>query len=268
MRSIKQLMGLSERNAIVTGGAGHVGLAVCEVLLEMGAKVSITDLNAEACQSRVEELSRSFGSGRIYAVPADLSNEEQIRGMVREATDLMGGLGILIHCAAYVGTTQLAGWSVPFEHQSLEAFDSAMRITVGSALVAVQEGREALIQSGHGSVIFMASIYGVAGPDMRLYQGTGMSNPVGYGASKGGLLQLMRYLATTLAPDIRVNSISPGGILRNQPPSFLDRYISRTPLARMATEEDVKGAVTYLASDLSDYVTGHNLVVDGGWTVW
>lgn len=95
-----------------------------------------------------------------------------------------------------------------------------------------------------------------------------MANPVGYGVSKGGLLQLMRYLATMLAPRVRVNAIAPGGVWRNQPETFRSRYAARTPLERMASEEDLKGAIAYLASDLSAYVTGHNLVVDGGWTAW
>ena len=95
-----------------------------------------------------------------------------------------------------------------------------------------------------------------------------MANPAGYGASKGGVLQLMKYLATNLAPYVRVNAVSPGGVWRQQPNIFRQRYEARTPLGRMATEEDLKGAVAYLASDLSSYVTGHNLVVDGGWTVW
>ena len=108
----------------------------------------------------------------------------------------------------------------------------------------------------------------MVGPDMRMYYGKDMANPIAYGVSKGGLLQLMRYFSTLLAPAIRINTISLGGISRNQPQSFQKEYMSRTPLQRMATEEDIKGAVAYLASDLSAYVTGHNLVVDGGWTSW
>ena len=119
-----------------------------------------------------------------------------------------------------------------------------------------------------GSVILIASIYGLVGPDLRLYEDTLMNNPLGYGVSKGGLLQLMRYLATILAPDIRVNAISPGGVWRSQAEIFHKRYRERTPLKRMAIEEDLKGAFAYLASDLSAYVTGHNLVIDGGWTAW
>ena len=95
-----------------------------------------------------------------------------------------------------------------------------------------------------------------------------MGNPAAYAASKGGMVQMTRWLATVLAPDIRVNCISPGGVARGQPESFVTRYVQRTPLKRMATEEDFKGAIAYLASDLSAYVTGENLLVDGGWTVW
>ena len=162
----------------------------------------------------------------------------------------------------------MPGWSVPFERQTVEAWDAAMRVNVTSAFVMVQEAQKALAASGHGSVVFVASTYGVVAPDFRLYEGTAMANPAAYGASKGGVLQLMRYFATLLAPRVRVNAISPGGVWRNQPEAFHQRYVSRTPLARMATEEDLKGAVAYLASDLSAYVTGHNVVVDGGWTVW
>lgn len=266
-RSIAQLMDLSERKALVTGGAGHIGLVVDEALLELGARVAVLDLDHEACQQRVKSLSQGR-DGRAITIACDLTNEAMTRRALRTAINEMGGLDILVHCAAYVGTTQLPGWAVPFEQQTVEAWDAAMRVNLTSAFVMVQEAREALAASGHGSVIFVASTYGLVGPDFRLYADTEMANPAGYGASKGGLLQLTRYLATALAPRVRVNAISPGGVWRNQPEVFQRRYASRTPLGRMAREEDLKGAVAFLASDLSSYVTGHNLVVDGGWTIW
>ncbi len=267
MRSLAQLMDLSGRRALVSGGAGHIGLAVEEALLELGTTLAVLDLDTVASQERVKTLSR-LRSGSAVTLPCDLKDEQSTRQAVHTAVEQMGGLDILVHCAAYVGTTQTPGWAVPFERQTVDAWDAAIRINLTSAFVMVQEAKEALTASGHGSVIFFGSTYGMVGPDMRLYVDTPMSNPAGYGASKGGLLQLMRYLATVLAPRVRVNVISPGGVRRNQPETFHQRYISRTPLARMATEEDLKGAVAYLASDLSAYVTGHNLVVDGGWTVW
>jgi len=124
-----------------------------------------------------------------------------------------------------------------------------------------------LRSSGKGCIINIASIYGEFGPDWSLYEGTAMGNPAAYAASKGGLLQLTRWLATTMAPDVRVNAISPGGIYRNQPDKFVSRYGRKTPMLRMANEEDFRGAVAYLATSMSSYVTGHTLKVDGGWNV-
>jgi NAD(P)-dependent dehydrogenase (short-subunit alcohol dehydrogenase family) len=198
----------------------------------------------------------------------DLSSEEASRQAVRQAIKMQGGLDILIHCAAHVGTTPIPGWTAPFEEQSVAAWDSALRVNLTAAFVMAQEARSALLASGHGSIILLASIYGLVGPDPTLYADTSLANPAAYGVSKGGLLQLTRYLATVMAPRVRVNAIAPGGVWRGQPDVFRERYEARTPLRRMAVEEDLKGAVAYLASDLSSYVTGHTLVVDGGWTAW
>jgi NAD(P)-dependent dehydrogenase (short-subunit alcohol dehydrogenase family) len=180
----------------------------------------------------------------------------------------MGGIDILVHSAAFVGTTKVPGWAVPFEQQTLTAWDAAIRVNLSSVLVMAQEARSHLASSGHGSIVLIGSIYGMVGPDYSLYDDTPMEMPAAYAASKGGLLQLSRYLATVMAPEIRVNTISAGGIFRDQPDAFVRRYIKRTPLNRMGTEEDLKGAVAFLAGDLSRYVTGSNLVVDGGWTAW
>lgn len=261
------MMDLTGRTALVTGGAGHIGLSMAETLVELGGRTALLDVDAGALRQRAEALSRIRRDGAI-ALPCDLGDEEATRAAARTAIETLGGLDILVHCAAYVGTTEAPGWAVPFEKQSVAAWDAAMRVNLTAAFVLVQEVREALARSGHGSVIFVASTYGLVAPDFRLYEGTTLANPAGYGASKGGLLQLMRYLATLLAPRVRVNAITPGGVWRDQPAAFHDRYLSRTPLGRMATEDDFKGAVAYLATDLSAYVTGHNLVVDGGWTVW
>ncbi len=268
MRTLNELMTLTGRRAVVTGGAGHIGLAVCEALMEAGASVAVLDLDSAAYRTRAEQLARTRAPRQAHALPCDLSDERATRSAIREAIRMMGGLEILVHCAAFVGTTNRPGWAVPFEQQTVEAWDAALRVNLTAAFTMVQEAKETLAASGHGSVIFFASTYGLVGPDLRLYAETTMANPAGYGASKGGLLQLMRHLATILAPRIRVNAISPGGVWRNQPEAFHQRYLDRTPLGRMATEEDLKGAAAYLASDLSAYVTGHNLVVDGGWTAW
>ena len=267
MRTISQLLDLTGRQAIITGGAGHLGLVAGEALVELGATVALLDVEAAGCRENTKRLCRRRrGSAIAHAV--DLRDEGATRAAVREAIAQLGGLAILVHCAAYVGTGALDGWAVPFDRQTIEAWDAAMRVNVTSVFVMVQEAKDTLAASGKGSVIVFSSIHGVVSPDYRLYAQTKMTSPVGYGVSKSGLLQLMRTLATTFAPQIRVNAISPGGVWRNQPKTFHQRYVARTPLGHMATEEDLKGAVVYLASDLSTYVTGHNLVVDGGWTAW
>ena len=267
MRSVENLLDLSGRRALVTGGAGHIGLAVGEVLAELGARISIVDIDAKACEERVETLSHIRNASAI-PMPCNLLDETDTRRAITETIREFGGLDILIHCAGYVGTTQSPGWAVPFDEQTISAWDAAMRVNLTSAFAMVQEATPELSVSGYGSVIFFISTYGLVGPVPQLYDGTDMVQPAGYAASKGGLLQLSRYLATTLAPRIRVNTITPGGVWRNQPESFHSQYVARTPLGRMATEQDFKGAVAYLSSDLSAYVTGHNLVVDGGWTAW
>ena len=110
-------------------------------------------------------------------------------------------------------------------------------------------------------------MHGFRGPDWSLYENTNMGNPAAYSASKSGLINLTSWLSKTVSPEVRVNAISPGGIFRDQPEIFVERYVKRTPLARMATEDDFRGAITFLATDLSLYVTGHNLIVDGGWSI-
>lgn len=268
MSTIAELMNLAGRRALVTGGAGHIGATISEGLVELGAATGILDLDGAACEKTVERLTRRR-PGAALAFPCDLRDEGATRAAVRQAIERLGGLDVFVHCAAYVGTTQVPGWAVPFEEQRVDAWEAAFQVNLTAAFVAVQEARAALAASGHGSVIFISSTYGMVGPDMRLYEGTAMGRqPAGYAASKGGLIQLARYLATVLAPQVRVNVVTPGGVRRGQPEVFHERYVSRTPLGRMATEEDMKGAVAYLATDLSAYVTGQNLVVDGGWTAW
>ena len=267
MRLIKELIDLTGRRAVVTGGAGNVGLSVGETLVELGADVAILDKDPKACEDRVQFLA-SKSANRVVPVPCDLTDEAGVRVAVQKIAETLDGLDIVVHCAAKVAASRKTGWAVPFGEQSVKAWEDAIRVELTSAFVLLQESRMMLEASGYGSVILFGSIYGSTGADMRLYEGTEMGNPVGYGVSKGGVLQLMRYLATIMAPKVRVNSISPGGIWRQQPDSFVKKYKHRTPAGRMATEEDIKGAIAYLASDLSAYVTGHNLVVDGGWTAW
>lgn len=249
---------------MITGAAGHIGAAIAEALAEAGAALALADRRQDALEARAERIH----AANVSTFEVDLANEASVRALPDRVAERCGGLDILVNCAAFVGTTELAGWAVPFERQQSAAWRAAYEVNVTAAFELVQQAWPYLKRSGKGSVINVSSLYGIVGPDWRLYEGTAMANPAGYAASKGALAQLTNWLATTLAPDIRVNTMSPGGVWRDQPAAFVERYERRTPLARMATEEDFKGVALFLASDMSSYVTGQNIVVDGGWCAW
>jgi len=267
MKSVQELMSLSGRVAAVTGGGGHIGRALCDALAELGAGVVVVDVQEQACGEVADRLHEHYGVPSS-GLAVDLAVESQTRSICTRVLDHFGRLDILVNCAAFVGTSERQGWCTEFASQSSEAWRLAHELNLTVPFLLAQTCAEALGQHGVGSVINVASIYGLVGPDLRLYEGTRLGNPAAYAASKGGLLQLTRWLATVLAPRIRVNAITPGGIWRQQPEEFRQRYEVRCPLQRMGSEEELKGAVGYLASDLAAYVTGHNLVVDGGWTAW
>jgi NAD(P)-dependent dehydrogenase (short-subunit alcohol dehydrogenase family) len=266
-KSLSELMNLEGRVAMITGGAGHIGSVMAEALAELGASIILLDVAEEQCVSTARRIHEKYGV-KVLAQGLDLTEIAAVRSAPEIAEKNFAGLDILINCAAMVGSLSLQGWVSAFEEQDVEVWRRALEINLTAPFVLAQACTKMLAASGRGSIINVSSIYGLVGPDWRLYADTKMGNPAAYGASKGGLLQLTRWLATTLAPRIRVNAISPGGVDRDTQEPFLSRYLSRTPLGRMATEEDFKGAVAYLASDLSAYVTGQNLVVDGGWTAW
>jgi NAD(P)-dependent dehydrogenase (short-subunit alcohol dehydrogenase family) len=260
-------MDLTDRVALVTGGAGHVGGAICDALAELGASLVVLDLDGGRCRSTADKLTTTYGA-RAEPISIDLRDHEAVREVPTSIASMFGRLDILVNTAALVGTSELKGWTVPFEEQGADAWRLAQDVNLLAPFMLVQACAPLLRSSGAASVINVSSIYGLVGPDYGVYGDTGMANPAAYAASKGGLIQLTRWLATTLAPDIRVNAITPGGILRGQPDGFIRRYESRTPVGRLGREEDMKGAAAFLASDMSSYVTGHNLVVDGGWTAW
>jgi NAD(P)-dependent dehydrogenase (short-subunit alcohol dehydrogenase family) len=260
-------MDLSGRVALITGGAGKIGSSMAASLAELGATVVILDLDQARCEATAEDLRQQFNApARACAI--NLADSDQVMAVGEWVRRELGRLDVVVNAAALVGTTPLQGWVTPFEEQRLDTWRAAFEVNLTSVFALTQSCVGLLRESGHGSVINIASIYGVVGPDWRLYESTAMGNPAAYSASKGGLLQLTRWLATTLAPAVRVNAITPGGVQRDSREPFLGRYISRVPLQRMARDEDFKGAVAYLASDLSSYVTGQNIIVDGGWTAW
>jgi NAD(P)-dependent dehydrogenase (short-subunit alcohol dehydrogenase family) len=266
-RSLRELMSLDGRVAVVTGGAGHIGRAIADGLAELGADIAVVDISASGGSDAAAQLKENWPV-KAAMFECDFEQSGAVQDLPRLVREKLGRIDIIVNCAAFVGASGLDGWAVPFEQQSASTWRRAIEVNLTAPFVLVQAAAQDLTASGNGSVINISSIYGLSGPDWRLYEGTSLGNPAAYAASKGGLIQMTRWLATTMAPRVRVNAIAPGGVLRETPKPFLDRYVARTPLARMAREEDIKGAAAYLASDLSAYVTGQCIAVDGGWTAW
>lgn len=267
MKRVAELFRLDGRVMLVTGGAGHIGLAMAEALAEFGAHIVIADRAQDACDQRAQDIASRF-QVQALGVAEDLGDPQAPSRIVKRVTDHFQRLDGVIHNAAFTGASGLAGYAVPFDEQSIEAWDAAVRVNMSAGFGLAQSARSWLDQSGHGVIVNVGSIYGVTAPNMNLYTGTKMGNPAAYAASKAGLVQLTKYMSTVLAPKIRVNAISPGGIERGQPEAFQSRYSALTPLGRMGTEQDLKAVTAFLCSDASAYITGQNIMVDGGWTVW
>jgi NAD(P)-dependent dehydrogenase (short-subunit alcohol dehydrogenase family) len=254
---------LTGRTAVVTGGAGPLGRVLADALATAGARLVVVDLDEQSCAAAVSALP---GTQHV-PVAADLLDPQGLARVVDTVRDL-GACDVLVNNAAFTGTSGVAGYAVPFEEQTDDAFATALALNLTAPFSLTRQLAPLLRAGGHGSVVNVSSIYGLVGPNMGLYEGTRMGNPAAYAASKGGIAQLTRYLSTVLAPEVRVNAFAPGGIARGQDESFVGRYERLTPLGRMGTEDDFRGVVTWLASDASAYVTGQVVAVDGGWTAW
>jgi len=266
MLSVIELQSLHERVAVVSGGAGHIGIAVAETLLELGAIVVLLDKDKTRADSFLMQLPEEK-SARISFKACDLTNSVEIESISGEILSEFNSVSVLVNAAGLVGTSERSGWITAFEKQELDPWNEALQVNLTSIFLLVKCFSSSLKTARGGTIVNIGSIYGAVGPDWRLYQGTSLGSPAGYAASKGGVRALTNWLAATLAPEVRVNLISPGGIWRDQDETFVKRYIANTPLERMGSEQDLKGAIAYFASDLSKYVTGQELFVDGGWTV-
>lgn len=267
MSTVASMMDLGGRRALITGAAGGIGRVIASTLAELGADLVLVDRPGASYATAIQEAKRARAVN-VETIDCDLELDADRANLLETILSEGRSLDILVNNAAFVGTADLKGWATSFDDQTVETWRRALEVNL-TAVFDLAKGLAPLLrESPGGSVVNIGSIYGTNGPDYSLYEGTQMGNPAAYAASKGGLIQLTRWLATTLAPAVRVNAISPGGVLRNQPEVFVQRYSARTPLGRMAREDDFRGAIAYLCSDLSLYCTGHNLAVDGGWSVW
>jgi NAD(P)-dependent dehydrogenase (short-subunit alcohol dehydrogenase family) len=273
---VMDLFRLDGRVAVVTGGAGIYGSVITTALGEAGSTVVIAARGIERCEKQAAEL-RASGLN-VLAMPLDLTRDASIAALCARVVEELGRVDILINNAAgrAAGTAEeqirrrFAAPRASMEGMSREMWEGAMSVNASGLFVCSQVFAEQMKAQGQGgSIVNISSIYGMVGPTFSIYRGTEMTNPPDYAFAKGGIINFTRYLATCYAPHgIRVNCLSPGGYYTGQPEVFVQNYEARTPLGRMARWNDLKGAAVFLASDASQYVTGQNLAVDGGWTAW
>ena len=250
---------LDGKIALVSGGIGIYGQHIVRALAECGATVVVASRDSARCEAFAREMS---GEGlRVEGATLDLASETSIRRLRDEIMNRHKKLDILVNNA-------VARAGGDLRQMTAREWEEAMRVNSTGLFSASQVFSEPMQEQRSGSIINIASIYGMVGPNFSIYRGTSITNPVNYAFAKGGMINLTRYLAAFLAPyHVRVNCISPGGFRTEEtPPQFDANYSSRVPLGRMAGPDDIKGAIVFFASEASGYVTGTNLPVDGGWT--
>lgn len=265
---MQQMMSsLTNKTFVIVGAAGFVGKAITEELKNFGTTLVLIDKDLATINLWDEKVSNDNKSkSEFFQCDLEFSDErKRVFSKVRDTHPKIHGI---VNCAAFVGDSNLPGWSVPFCEQSISTWRRAIEVNVTSVFEVCQVLAPSLFRANGSSIVNISSIYGEKGPRWSLYEGTSMGSPAAYGVSKAGLIQLTRWLSTTLAPQIRVNSIVAGGIQRNQPQKFIDRYCRDVPLERMAKEGDLVGPVLFLLSEMSQYITGETLHVDGGRGAW
>jgi len=260
--------------AVVTGGAGLLGKEFCRTLAEAGASVAVVDLDGSAARQLSEALNEN--SANSAAFQTNITDPQQVGDMLQEVLGKFKRLDILVNSAAldpkFDPGHDTPGASGAFEDFPLQAWQQAMDVNLTGMFLVTQAAVKPMLSQGQGAVINLCSMYGLVGPDQRLYQKEGQParfKPVYYPVTKAGVLGFTRYLAAYYAgKNIRVNALTPGGVFNGHDETFLKEYAARSILGRMATRDEMNGALLFLASQASAYMTGANLVVDGGWTAW
>lgn len=263
------LFRLDGKVAIVTGAAGLLGEHHAAALRAAGAHVVLSDVAVDACEARAEQLRADQGAGRILCSACDVRDAASWQQLLDAAMAEFGRVDVLINNAAMTMKTPTTSYGASAAECPLEDWEAIMGVNLTGVFLGCQTIGRQMLRQGSGSIINIASLYGVVSPNFRIYPGTGLNQPVPYAVSKGGVIALTRYLAGAWAEHgVRVNCITPGGVFNSQPELFVQRFSQLNPMGRMSQPDELRGALLYLASAASGYCTGHNLVVDGGWTIW
>jgi NAD(P)-dependent dehydrogenase (short-subunit alcohol dehydrogenase family) len=241
---------LKDKIIVVTGGNGLLGRDIIAKISGEGAVCINVDINHES-------------NDDLTQLNCDITDSESVKNAIDKVIEKYGRIDGLVN-NAYPRTTD---WGAKFEHIDYGSWKKNVDWQLNTYFYCSQVVAKYMVERRTGSIINMASIYGVVGPDFTVYDGTSMTMPAAYSAIKGGIINFTRYLAAYLGPEnVRVNAVSPGGIFDNQNTIFVDNYVKKVPMRRMGLPDDISPSVVFLLSEEAKYITGQNIIVDGGWT--
>ena len=273
---IQDKFDLTGRTAVVTGGGGLLGSEFCRALAEAGAAVVVAEIAEEAGERVSAGLAKD--GYRAQAFGCDVTDPTSVRELIDGTLEAFGGLDILVNCAALdpkfdADALKKGVGPGAFEDYPLDQWNAALNTNLTGVFLVTQACVRAMLDHGkRGSIVNICSTYGLNGPDQRIYVKDGQRvayKPVYYTVTKAGILRFTKYLAAYYAgTEIRVNALTPGGVFNGHDEYFVRNYSARTILGRMARPDEMSGALLFLASDASSYMTGANVIVDGGWTAW
>lgn len=261
------LFDLNNKVAIITGGAGLLAYEHAFALSNHGAQVVLADINESKCNEVVNLLKKE--NINVIALKCDVTSKDSWKNLLDKVLTKFGRVDILINNAGFTNQTKSSNYESAFEDFPLDDWNAIMNVNLTGAFLGCQVVGKQMLQQGQGSIINIASLYGVVSPNHKIYPGTGIFQPAAYTVSKHGVVALTKYLATLWADKgVRVNALTPGGIFNDHQALFLERFEQLSPSGRMTDKTELRGGIVYLASDASSNVIGHNLIIDGGWTTW
>lgn len=271
---VNDLFCVKDKIIVVTGGLGQLGLQFSQTLIERGAKVAIFDMQTDG-QSLSKRFGGSYTEERLLVLSVDITRRDSIQEGLAQVNAKWGiPYGLINNAALDSPPDAPAEENGPFENYPEDSWDKVMEVNVKGVFLCCQVIGGQMAAENRGAIVNISSIYGMVSPDQRIYQyrRTGEETffkPIAYSASKSSLLNITRYLATYWADrNVRVNTLTFAGVFNNQDQKFLNGYCAKVPMGRMACKDEYNGAVIFLVSDASSYMTGSNLVIDGGFTAW
>lgn len=268
MKNILSQIRVKNQVCLITGSSGYLGREFAMTLAEMGFDLILTDRNLKEIIFLKKKIKKNFKI-KVSCKSCNLLSLKSRASLIKFVRSKTNKLHLIVNNAGLTGIKEKFKFNKKksLKIQSVKNFNEHLEVNLTSVFHLIKDLSDLLFNSKKGKIINIGSIYASVAPKWDLYNDQKMNNRAGYSASKAGLLHLTKWFATNLAPYVRVNMISPGGIFRGHNKKFLNKYNSQVPLKRMANIKDINGTLIYLASDLSQYVTGQNLIVDGGWTI-